>query len=112
MNASERLNIRLTATPPDWATANVAALRQLLHVNIVETDESPIDVVLHFGTYSEAIRQQHGTGRLGFWFFRFAGQDTGVATAARRSAAAGIALESSLWAALPDNNCVCLYQSF
>jgi hypothetical protein len=112
MNTSERLNIRLTATPPDWATASVAAVRQLPYLNIVDTDESPIDVVLHFGTYSEAIRQQHGTGRLGFWFFRFAGQDLEVVSAARQSAAAGIALESSLWATLPDNNCVCLYQSF
>lgn len=112
MNAPERLNIRLSATPPAWAAANVAALRQLAYVNMVETDELPIDIVLHFGTYSEAIQQQVGTGRLGFWFFRFAGQDMDVATAARSSAAAGIALEASLWAVLPDNSRVCLYQSF
>jgi hypothetical protein len=112
MNTPERLNIRLTATPPDWANANVLALRQLPYLNIVETDEAPIDVVLHFGTYSEVIRQQYGTGRLGFWFFRFAGQDIDVATAARSAAAAGVALEVSLWAKLSDNTSVCLYQSF
>jgi hypothetical protein len=116
LNTDETLNIRLTATPPQWAKASLSALRQHPHLNIFDAnapvDNTPIDVVLHFGTYSEAIQQQVGTGRLGFWFFRFGGQDLEPSTAARRAAAAGVSFESSLWAKLPDNSSVCLYQSF
>ncbi len=116
LETNEMLNICLTATPPDWAKASVSALRKLPHVKILDInssiDESLVDVVLHFGNYSDAVYQQYGTGRLGFWFFRFGGQDLDVTTAARRAAAASVALESSLWAKLSDDFCVCLYQSF
>jgi hypothetical protein len=113
---NEPLKIRLTATPPYWATENIAVLRQQPCLEIFEADspvdDSLIDIVLHFGHYDKRICEQYGRGRLGFWFFRFGGQDLDVTTAARRAATVSVAFESSLWAKLPDDNCVCLYQSF
>ncbi len=110
------LKIRLTMTPPHWAETSVSALRQMPYLVILEEnepiDDTPIDIVLHFGTYSNAVNQQYGTSRLGFWFFRFGGQDLDVTTAARRAAAAGVAFETSLWARFADDRCACLYQSF
>jgi hypothetical protein len=110
------LRIRLTATTPHWAKSGVSALRQIPCLEIIEAnstiDDTPVDVVLHFGIYSNAANQQYGHGRLGFWFFRFGGLDLDAATAARRAAAVGTAFESSLWTKFPDNRCVCLYQSF
>lgn len=116
LEAIEMLKIRLTSTPPYWAKNCVSALRQMPCLEILEenspVDDTPVDVVLHFGNYSDAINQQYGNGCLGFWFFRFGGQDLDAATAARRAAAVGVAFETSLWAKLPDDRCVCLYQSF
>lgn len=110
------LRIRLTATPPQWAEAGVSALRQMPHMEILgansPADDTPVDVVLHFGNYSNALNQQYGYGRLGFWFFRFGGQDLDAGRAARRAAAAGAVFETSLWAKFADDRCVCLYQSF
>lgn len=110
------LKIRLTAIPPQWAQVAISALRQLPYMEILEAndnidDVSP-DVVLHFGIYSDTVYQQYGTGRLGFWFFRFAGQDINITAAATRTAAAGVAFETSLWAKFSDGHCDCLYQSF
>ncbi len=113
----ERLSIRLTtAKLPKWARSGVAALRRMpsveVHAASHGTDDRPVDVVLSFGNYSETARQQFGSARLGFWFFRFAGQDIGIDHAARFAAACDTALEASLWATLPDGSTICLYQSF
>jgi hypothetical protein len=116
LKTNERLKIRLTAMSPYWAEANILALRQNPYLDVFEAndpvDDTLIDIVLHFCNYSKVIHQQVGSGRLGFWFFRFGGQDIDVTTAARRAAAVGVAFEVSLWAKLSDNSCVCLYQSF
>jgi hypothetical protein len=110
------LKIQLTATPLNWAKAGVSVLRQMPRVELLEAnssvDKTYVDVVLHFGNYSDAINRQYGYGRLGFWFFRFGGLDLDAATAARRAAAVGVAFEVSLWAKFSDDRCVCLYQSF
>jgi hypothetical protein len=114
--AKEVLKICLTATLPHWAKAGVSVLRQSPHLEILKgnslVDNTPVDVILHFGKYSNAVHQRYGHGRLGFWFFRFGGQDLDAATAARRAAAVGVALETSLWAKFLDGRCICLYQSF
>lgn len=116
LKSNEVLKIRLTAIPPHWAEAGLSKLRQQPNLEVLAANSSvannDIDIVLHFGCYSEAVLQQYGTGRLGFWFFRFGGQDIDVMEAARRSAAVGLALESSLWAKLTDGSYHCLYQSF
>lgn len=116
MNANDTLKIRLTEDPPYWAEAGIIALQQLPQVEIFEAhspvDESLIDVVLHFGSDADAVHQQYGAGRLGFWFFRFGGQDLDINTATRRAAAANVALETSLWARFADDRYVCIYQSF
>lgn len=114
--ANGLLKIRLTTTPPYWAEAALLKLRQQPDLEILAASTSAAngdtDIVLHFGCYSDAVLQQYGTGRLGFWFFRFGGQDIKITEAARRAADAGVALESSLWAKFADNSCLCLYQSF
>jgi hypothetical protein len=116
LDPNAKLKIRLTASPPKWAEDGVSALRQMPSLEILEgdshVDDTPVDMVLHFGSYSDAVHQQYGDGRLGFWFFRFGGQDHDAATAARRAAAAGVAFETSLWAKFADDRSVCLYQSF
>lgn len=116
LSPNTMLRIRLTATPPHWAEASVSALRQMPSLEILEAnspvDDTPVDAVFHFGNYSDAVNQQYGYGRLGFWFFRFGGQDLDAATAARRAAVVGVAFETSLWARFADDSCVCLYQSF
>lgn len=116
LEANEKLKIRLTSTPPHWAKNCVSILRQIPYLEILEAnspvDDTPVDVVLHFGNYSDGGNQRYGYGRLGFWFFRFGGQDLDAATAARRAAAVGVAFETSLWAKFADDQCVCLYQSF
>ncbi len=110
------LKIRLTTKLPQWAEAGMYLLRQQPDIEVFEAnsdvDEKSIDVVLHFGCYSEAEWQKHGSGRLGFWFFRFGGQDIDEITVARQAAAAGVALEASLWVKFVDNSCGCVYQSF
>lgn len=116
LETSERLRIRLTAIAlPDWAKVGVSALRQMPCVDILAAndplDDKPVDIVLNFGHYSETIYQQYGTGRLGFWFFRFAGQDRDVIAATKDASAAAMALEVSLWAKLADDSTICLYQS-
>jgi hypothetical protein len=116
LKTNEMLKIRLTSPPPYWAEERVSALRQLPYLEIFEAhdpvDNTLIDIVLHFCSYSKITRLQHGTGRLGFWFFRFGGQDLDITTAVRRAAAVDVAFEVSLWAKLSDDSCVCLYQSF
>ena len=114
-NTNEILKIRLTAAPPLWAKSSVSILRQTACLEIFEAtlvNDTSVDVVLHFDNYSEIANQRYGYGRLGFWFFRFGAHNLNATDAARRAAAAGSALESSLWAKFPDGSCVCLYQSF
>jgi hypothetical protein len=110
------ITICLTATRPAWAEIGILALRKIPDLKIIEDNcpvsDTPVDVVLHFGNYSDAVNQEYGYGRLGFWFFRYGGQDLDVATAARRAAAVNVAFEVSLWTRFPDDRCVCLYQSF
>ncbi len=119
MNApktDDTLKIRLTAPPPHWAEESLSQLKLQPNLKFFEVndpvDNSLIDIVLHFGSYSKILYQQCGAGRLGFWFFRFGGQDLDPPTAVRRAAAMGVAFESSLWAKMSDESCVCLYQSF
>jgi hypothetical protein len=75
-------------------------------------DSKLIDVVLHFGEFSSRELAKFGTGRMGFWFFRFAGKDLAPGPAIRRAAAAKLPFESSLWAHMPDGSQKCIYQSF
>lgn len=88
-NPNKILKTRLTATPPHWAEASIAALRQMPFLEVFEAnipvDNITIDIVLHFGIYSDAVYRQYGIGHLGFWFFRFGGQDLDVTTAARHT---------------------------
>jgi hypothetical protein len=112
---TEPLKIRLTAPLPRWAEAGLSALRQQPCLEIITDDnasDTPIDIVLHFGIYSNALQRYYDTARLGIWYFRFGGQDLDVSDAARRAAAVGVAVECSLWAIQSDHQPVCLYQSF
>lgn len=109
------LRIHLTESPPNWATAGVAALATK-GVDFVSGDISDrsnqIDIVLHFGEYSDAAFKRSGFGRFGFWFFRFGGTNLPALHAARSAAGANSALETALWAKSADGRVVCLYQSF
>lgn len=75
-NTDELLKIRLTTPPPHWAVETLAQLKQQPNLQFFEVndpvDNSLIDIVLHFGSYSKAFYQQCGAGRLGFWFFGLA----------------------------------------
>ncbi|WP_394754525.1 hypothetical protein [Crenothrix sp.] len=107
------LKVGLTAHVPKWAKSGIAALVELHNVDLLPTNDScEPDVILHYGNYTDAACQHYGYGRLGFWFFRFAGLDVDAMSAGRHSAAAGLPLEVSLWARFPDGSCQCLYQSF
>jgi hypothetical protein len=110
------LRIHLTESPPNWATAGVAALTAKGGVDFVSGDISDrsnqIDIVLHFGEYSDAAFNRSGFGRFGFWFFRFGGTNLPALHAARSAAGANSALETALWAKFADGRVVCLYQSF
>ncbi|SJM94560.1 hypothetical protein [Crenothrix polyspora] len=105
--------IRLTEPQPNWAQAGVAAINNLRGVEVlVATSQLTPDVILHYGDNPVEACQQYGYGRLGFWFFRFAGRDIDVLKAARHSAAKNLPLEVSLWVRFVDGRCQCLYQSF
>ena len=62
LDPNAKLKIRLTASPPKWAEAGVSALRQMPSLEILEgdspVDDTPVDMVLHFGSYSDAVHQQ------------------------------------------------------
>jgi hypothetical protein len=56
------LRIQLTATPLNWAKAGVSVLSQMPCVELLEAnssiDDMCVDVVLHFGNYSDAMNRQ------------------------------------------------------
>lgn len=112
----QRLSIRLTNLPPAWAAAGVAVLASTESLTLLAAsdinDSAKVDVVLHFGEYSSTACSRYGYGRLGFWFFRFAGSDLLAVDAARRAAAANSAFETALWSKHADGREECLYQSF
>jgi hypothetical protein len=111
-----RLSIRLTNLPPAWAVAGVEVLASTESLTLLTANDigvtAQVDVVMHFGEYSDTACSRYGYGRLGFWFFRFAGGDLLAVDAARRAAAAGSAFETALWSKHADGREECLYQSF
>ncbi|MFI3138466.1 MAG: hypothetical protein QX197_16965 [Methylococcaceae bacterium] len=114
--STDPLNIRVTSARPDWAQKSLAILAKMPAISLLSQDNIPasesIDVVLHYGEYTESLGEQFGYGRLGLWFFCFNHSDTNPITAARAAAAKGLSLEISLWTRFPDGRCECLYQSF
>ncbi len=110
---NDKLKIRLTAPLPEWAKSGVVALSCMPGVEILASaDPLTPDVILHYGDHVGMACQQYGYGKLGFWYFRWAGSDSDAVAAARCSAAVSLALEVGLWARYPDGRCECLYQSF
>lgn len=113
MEFRDNLKVRLTEPLPEWAQPGVTTLVGMPGVDILAlSDQSIPDIILHYGEHADTACEQYGYGRLGFWFFRFAGGDGDMVTAARQSAAKCLPLEVGLWARFPDGRCECLYQSF
>lgn len=110
------LTIYLTPFRPDWALTAIAALSSLTGINVITTQETTektaIDIVLHFGHDDSSLAQHFGFGHLGLWFFRFNQCDENPLIAARKAAAQGLSLETSLWTRFENGHCECLYQSF
>lgn len=96
---------------PTWAMSAIEVLTKHPNLTVIE-DAQQADIVLHFGHYDETLWQKHRNANLGFWFFRFAGQDIPVKQAAKRAVGAEVALESSLWVKQANGDILCLYQSF
>jgi hypothetical protein len=108
-----RLKVCLTEPLLAWTLSAVAELKAMAMLDIIEVSQAEsADIVLHYGDYPAAACEQHGYGRLGFWFLKWANSDFTATDAARRSAAAGLALEVGLWVRYSDGRCECLYQSF
>jgi hypothetical protein len=107
------ISIRLVTPSPEWAKPAITALRQISAITILADDSRLMpDVILHYGDNADLACQQHGFGRLGFWFFRWAGSSLVPLAAARQSAAMELPLEVGLWVRYPNGECLCLYQSF